>query len=68
MNKAVSLILLIVGVILLVYGISAADSLGSDVSEVVTGAPTDKSLWLIIGGVVGIVLGGWRFLGRGKRA
>lgn len=68
MNKPIAIILLLVGAILLFYGISGADSLGSDVSEIFTGSPTDKSLWLIIGGIVGIVLAGWRLLGGRKRA
>ena len=56
MNRPVSLILLVVGVILTIYGISASTSVGSDVSKAVTGTPTDKSMWLLIGGIVlGIV-------------
>ncbi|MDR2981266.1 MAG: DUF3185 family protein, partial [Puniceicoccales bacterium] len=43
MNKPLSIALLIVGVILLVYGFSASDSLSSNVSEAVHGAPSDKT-------------------------
>jgi hypothetical protein len=66
MNKPVSIAILIVGVILLIYGISAGDSLASTVKEGVTGTPTDKSLWLIIGGVVGIIVGGFGVFRSGK--
>ncbi|MEO6568226.1 MAG: DUF3185 family protein, partial [Opitutaceae bacterium] len=41
MNRPVSLILLVVGVILVIYGINASTSVGSDVSRAVTGTPTD---------------------------
>ena len=67
MNKPLSIAILIIGVILLIYGISAGDSIVSSVKEGVTGTPTDKSLWLIIGGVLGIVVGGFGLVrGGGK--
>jgi uncharacterized membrane protein YidH (DUF202 family) len=56
-NKAIGLALLVVGVILLILGINAADSVGSEVKEVFTGTPTDKSIWLIVGGALLGVLG-----------
>jgi len=57
MNKPVSLALLVVGAILLFYGIKADDSVGSDVSRAVSGAPTDKTVWFLAGGVVAGLLG-----------
>jgi hypothetical protein len=67
MNRPVALALLIIGVILLIYGINAHGSLASNAKEAVTGTPTDKSIWLIVLGVVGIVVGGFGWLaGRGK--
>lgn len=51
MNKGMSAALLVVGVILLVFGLNAYHSASSDVQRFFTGAPTDKALWLIIGGV-----------------
>jgi hypothetical protein len=50
--------LLAVGVVLLVMGIRATDSLGSQLSEFFTGSFSDRAIWLLIGGVVGIALGG----------
>lgn len=65
MNKALSIALLIVGVVLLVFGINAHDSLASSAKEAVTGAPTDKSIWLIVLGLIGIIVGGLSsFFGR----
>jgi divalent metal cation (Fe/Co/Zn/Cd) transporter len=58
MNKALSLTILVVGVVLLIFGINAGDSLASSAKEAVTGTPTDKSMWLIVLGIVGIVVGG----------
>ena len=58
MNKILSLALLIVGIVLLIFGINAHDSLASSAKEAVTGAPTDKSIWLIVLGLIGIIVGG----------
>ncbi|MBL8874693.1 MAG: DUF3185 family protein [Phycisphaerae bacterium] len=58
MRVPVGLILVVVGVILLVLGIQASNSFASDVSRVFTGNPTDRSVWLIVGGVVAILVGG----------
>jgi Protein of unknown function (DUF3185) len=66
MNKPLSIAFLVVGLLLLIFGLSAGDSIASNVKESVTGTPTDKSLWLIIGGVVGIILGGFGLV-RGKK-
>jgi hypothetical protein len=56
MNKGMSAALLVAGVILLGFGLNAYHSTSSDISRFFTGAPTDKALWLLIGGVVvGIV-------------
>ena len=57
MNKFLSLALVVIGVVLIIYGISASDSLGSDFSRFFTGSPTDKTIWLLLGGIVATVLG-----------
>jgi len=56
-NKPMSLALLVIGAILLFYGLRAGDSVGSDVSRAVTGTPTDKTVWFLVGGVLAGVLG-----------
>lgn len=58
MSKIPSLAFLIVGVILLIYGINASDSVSSNVTEAVTGAPANKTIWLIVLGIIGIIAGG----------
>jgi hypothetical protein len=57
MNKVSSLLLFVGGVIALVFGVSASESIGSDFSRLFTGAPTDKAIWLLIGGAVATALG-----------
>ena len=57
MNKIVSLALLVGGVVLIVIGINATNSFSSDVSRFFTGSPTDKAIWMLIGGVVASVIG-----------
>jgi hypothetical protein len=52
MNKLVSLVLLAVGIALIIYGVSASNSIGSEFSRLFTGSPTDKTIWLLIGGIV----------------
>jgi hypothetical protein len=52
MNRLLSLVLLITGIILLVYSFNASESIGSQFSRFFTGAPTDKTIWLLfVGGV-----------------
>lgn len=57
MNKLISLVLLAGGVVMIVYGVNSAESVSSDVSRLFTGSSTDRTLWLLIGGVVLSVLG-----------
>lgn len=57
MNRIISLGLLVCGVVLMVYGFSAADSIGSSFSRFFSGSPTDKSIWLLIGGTVTSAIG-----------
>ena len=57
MYKIISLAILAGGVVLVVYGISASESFSSDVSRFFSGSPTDKTIWLLVGGVVAIIVG-----------
>jgi len=52
MNRLVSLVILGVGIALIVYGIQANNSIGSSFSRFFTGSPTDKSMWMLLGGIV----------------
>jgi hypothetical protein len=57
MNKALSLALLVAGVILIIYGINASNSASSSLSRIANGSPTDKTIWLLVGGAVLSVIG-----------
>lgn len=57
MNKIISLVLLVTGIALIVFGVTAMDSFSSDVSRFFTGAPTDKSVWMLIAGVIIAIVG-----------
>jgi hypothetical protein len=57
MNKPLSLALLIIGIILLIYGISASESIGSEFSRLFTGSPTDETIWLLLGGIIVTAIG-----------
>ena len=67
MNRTISPALLVGGVVLMVIGVSATNSFSSDVSRFFTGSPTDKAVWMLIGGLVAAVIGLAGTL-RGSRA
>lgn len=66
MNRILSIALLAGGIALIIYGINASNSLGSDFSRFFTGAPTDKTIWLLIGGIVAAAVGAGGLLRRSK--
>ena len=57
MKKLVSLALLVGGIVLIITGINATHSLTSDVSKFFTGSPTDKAVWMLIGGTLAALVG-----------
>jgi hypothetical protein len=67
MNRLISLALLVIGIMLLIYGANASDSIGSSFSRFFTGNPTDKTVWLIIGGAAATAVGAVGLL-RGTKA
>jgi hypothetical protein len=68
MNKPLGIALLVVGVILTIFGINASESFGSEVSRFFTGNPSDKSMWLLIGGVAAAVVGFFLTLSRSAKS
>jgi Protein of unknown function (DUF3185) len=67
MNKIVSFALLVGGVVLIIIGINATNSFSSDVSRFFTGSPTDKAIWMLIGGIVASIVGLTMTLRGGKQ-
>ena len=57
MNKSLSLALLVGGIVLAGFGLNASESFSSDVSKAFTGSPTDKAMWMLVGGIVMAVAG-----------
>jgi hypothetical protein len=57
MNKIISLALLAGGIVLIIVGVGATNSFSSDVSRFFTGSPTDKAVWMLIGGILAAVVG-----------
>lgn len=57
MKSILSIALLAGGIVLIMFGVQASESVGSDIARFFTGSPTDKAVWMLIGGVVAAVAG-----------
>ena len=57
MNKPIAIAFLVGGIILLIFGVNATESFSSDVSRFFTGSPTDKAVWMMVGGAILAVIG-----------
>jgi hypothetical protein len=57
MNKALGLALLAVGIALIIYGVDASNSASSSISRTFNGTPTNKTLWLLLGGIASAICG-----------
>lgn len=55
--KYIGVVLLVVGLGLGFWGYQISGSVSSQLSETFTGSPTDKVMWLYIGGAASFVLG-----------
>jgi hypothetical protein len=58
MNRGLGIALLAVGIVLMVFGLNSSDSISSSFSRFFTGHPTDKAMWLLLGGLAATVVGG----------
>ena len=67
MTRAISFALIVGGVVLLYFGGQSFNSFSNDVSRVFTGAPTNKTIFLIAGGVVATLAGLTGLVVSGKR-
>jgi multisubunit Na+/H+ antiporter MnhB subunit len=57
MNNVTGLVLFALGVVLLIFGFNESHSFSSDMSRFFTGNPTDRAMWMIIGGAVAVIAG-----------
>lgn len=68
-QRILGIVIAVVGVVLLVIGLQATDSLGERLSNTFTGHWSDKTNFYIIGGIAGILLGGLlAMVGNPRRA
>ena len=51
MQRVIGVISLAIGVMLLAWGHKMSESIGSQVQQAFTGAPTDRTMYFYIGGV-----------------
>lgn len=56
-QKAVGIICLVGGVLLIVWGYSKSHAVGNQLHQVFTGSPGDKAKWLYIGGAAACAVG-----------
>jgi uncharacterized membrane protein YidH (DUF202 family) len=64
-NKLIGLVLLAVGIVLLVMGYNASQSVGSQFKEAFSGSMSDKAMLFYLGGAVVTAIGAYlAFLSR----
>jgi nitrate reductase gamma subunit len=66
MNKLIGLICLAVGIVLLFWGHNVAQAVNSQVKNLFTGEPTDKAMYLYIGGAVLCAVGVFQLVWKRK--
>lgn len=66
MRIPLTLLLFAIGGVLLYFGITASESFSSSVSRLFSGLPTERTQWLMIGGIVALALGAGVFLRRSE--
>lgn len=60
--KIVGIVLMVIGIGLAFWGFQLSGSVGSEISQAVTGAETDKIMTLYIGGAISFVVGIYLFI------
>ncbi len=66
MKKVLGIALIVVGAILVYYGLSEGSSPVGELSEALTGSPPERSLMKIVGGLFLMVMGGGAVIFRSK--
>ena len=57
MNKAFGVAMLVAGVLLLIFGFNESESAASEISRIFNNSPTDRAMWLLVGGGVASAVG-----------
>jgi hypothetical protein len=68
MQKGTGVALFVVGIILIVRGYTMHPSVGGQITEAVTGSPTEKSMYLYTGGAALAILGFFQIFRTAKQA
>ncbi len=74
LQRVLGPVLLLVGIILLIAGVSGSHSLGEQIMRAFTGRPVDVTVWFVLSGIslaiigAGVSLGGYRHGGHGRLA
>jgi drug/metabolite transporter (DMT)-like permease len=56
-DRIIGISLLVVGVALLLAGVNASESVSSEFSKLFQGVPSDKAIWLMLGGALVAAVG-----------
>jgi Protein of unknown function (DUF3185) len=67
MKLIIAIALLVVGIVLLIMAYDSYHSAASGVSRAVTGAATDKTVWMLVGGLVATIVGVGGILSGGAK-
>lgn len=65
MKKIVWIGLLVAGIVLLVFGMQAMNSVEGEVTRFFRGTPPDRAVWMLVGGIVCAVAGAYGILKKG---
>lgn len=58
MYRGICIALVVVGFVLVGWGLEASDSLSSDFSRFFTGSPTNRTVWFELTGIGALIAGG----------
>ena len=57
MRRGIAIALLVVGIVLIVWGYNATQTLNSEITEFFTGSPSNKAIWMLAIGIGAAVVG-----------
>jgi hypothetical protein len=56
-TRIFSVAFIVAGIVLLIFGIDAWNSVGSDITRAFEGGPSNRAIWLVISGAIAFFLG-----------
>ncbi len=56
-NKIIGIVLLVLGAVLVYFGLNATEAPMEEISEAVTGRYSDQTMYYLIGGAISAILG-----------